>query len=147
MGNLELDVSTIEPNSFDNSPLTPGRYRAKVIESTVMEAKSGKGTLLKLTHEITGPSSQGRRLWTNLNLTHESEKAQQIGRGQISSLCRACGKLGWVDDSTELHEIEHEIAVKTQEAKDGYEARSVITAFYPIQKAASATEDIADFMK
>ena len=147
MGNLELDISTIEPASFDNSPLTPGRYRAKIIESSVVESKSGKGTLVKVTHEILGPQSEGRRLWSNFNLTHESEKAQQIGRGQISSLCRACGKLGWVDDTTELHEIEHEISVKTKEAEGEYQARSVITGFYPIQKAASATEDIAEFMK
>ncbi len=130
MGNLELDLDSTPAVNMDFDPLPDGRYLAQVSESSVVANSSGTGLLLKLTFDILDDAYKGRKVWAQLNIRHPNEKAQQIGRGQAAALCRACGKVGLVDDSSEIHEVPVVVKLKTEKS-EGYNPKNVITGFYP----------------
>ena len=101
LSDLGFDASQVEPASaFDALPA--GEYRAALVESKREPTKSGTGELLKLTFQVLGGEYQNRRVIANINIKNASAKAQEIGRGQLSALCRAVGVLT-PRDTGELH--------------------------------------------
>lgn len=131
MARISHNIDENEEVTTDFDPLPDGVYMAHVIESDMVPTKNGTGEMLKLTHEILQEPYVGRRIWTNLNIVNASAEAQKIGRGQLSSLCKACGKIGTVEDSLEVHEIPHLIKLKTEEGKGEYKAKNKIVGYYP----------------
>lgn len=105
MGNLnKFDVEANEQES-EFAPLPKGIYEALVTASEVKTTKSGTGKYLQVEFTIFEEEYAGRKVWANFNIQNDSEKAQKIGLGQLSALCKACGKTGIVDDSSELHDL------------------------------------------
>lgn len=131
MGNLSdnIDNRDVAPQNYgDFSPLPDGRYRAQLTASEVKTTSKG-GLMLKLTWDILEKEYAGRKVFGQLNIVNESQKAQQIGRGQLSALAKACGKVGIPEDSMELHEIPHVIKLVTVETP-GYQPRNEVKGFY-----------------
>lgn len=141
MGNLDFDVDAVDPIG-EREIVEPGRYLAEIRNSEVKANSKGTGTVLKLEFELI---DSGARVFTSLNIDHESEKAQKIGRGQLSSLCRALGKVGIVSDSTMLHDRPLMINVKLEET-EAYGKQNRITGFYPAEfgKPKAATTESED---
>lgn len=131
MGNLQFDVDEHEPKNMNFEPLPKGRYLAMISSTEVKPTSNGAGMLLKLEFDILESGFEGRKVFDQLNIKNPSEKAEQIGRGMLSALCRALGKLGIVDDSTELHDLPLIISVKVEPASEGYEAKNKVNGFYP----------------
>lgn len=102
MGNLNFNVEENESEN-DYTALPKGSYEAIITASTVKNTKGGTGQYLQVEFTITEESFEGRKAFANFNIKNDSEKAQRIGLGQLSALCKACGKTGIVDDSSELH--------------------------------------------
>ena len=95
-----------------------------------MEAKSGRGQLLKMTHRIVTGPFEGRKIWSQHNYRHENEVAQNIGQREIANLCRAIGHTGPLDDSNDLHGIPYRARVVIEADKSGqYGPRNSIKAF------------------
>jgi len=130
MGNLNFDTSEAPAQNMDFEPLPPGRYLAQVSASDVKTTQAGDGYYLQLTFDVQEPGYEGRKVWTNLNIKNKNPKAEQIAKGMLSALCKACGKVGFVDDSSDLHDIPVIIKVAITEGKAGYEARNEVKAFY-----------------
>lgn len=141
MGNLDnFDSSTTEPFSTDFEPLPPGLYSTKIVESEVKNTLAGNGgKYLKLRFEVLGGEFQNRILFINLNIKNPNPKAQKIGLGQLSALCRAVGKIGIVDDSSALHDIPLVVKVDIEEGSGDYRDKNVIKAFYPAKDKAIET--------
>lgn len=137
MGNLDFieDRENIQPVSTDFTPIPPGRYRAFVSGTDLKATKNGDGLMLVVTHDIDDDEYRGRKIFTNLNIKNASEKAQAIGRGQLSSLARACGKTGIPEDSASLHDIPHLIKVGIEQSL-GYEPKNVVKGFYKLDSKA-----------
>ena len=133
MGNLQFDVDEYEPKNMNFDPLPKGRYLAMISSTEVKPTSNGAGMLLKLEFDILEPGFEGRKVFDHLNIKNPSEKAEQIGRGMLSALCRALGKLGIVDDSTELHDLPLIISVKVEPASGEYEAKNKVNGFYPAE--------------
>lgn len=131
MGNLNFDSAATEPVAMGFEPVPPGWYEFRVTNSEIKETKSGDGRYVKIEFTL----ENNRKHWENFNLWNPSEKAQQIGRGQFSSLCRACGKVGMVRDHEELRGCKGMIKLKITPAKDGYEARNSATEYKAIESA------------
>lgn len=141
MGNLSdnIDNRDVAPQNYgDFSPLPDGRYKAQLTASEVKQTKAG-GLMLKLTWDILEKEYAGRKVFGQLNIVNASEKAQQIGRGQLSALAKACGKTGIPEDSMELHDIPHVIKLVTVESP-GFEPRNEVKGFYDLGKAESKEE-------
>lgn len=157
MGNLDFDVDGTPARNMDFDPLPKGRYLAQVGNSEVVPTQKGDGLILKLTFDVLEAGFEGRKVFDQLNIQNPSEKAQQIGRGMLSALCKACGKTGTVSESYEIHEIPVVVAVKLDESP-GYAPKNKITGFYPATKkednekvllnaSNDQADDLPDFLK
>jgi hypothetical protein len=127
MGNLNFDASNIEPSqSFE--PIPDGWYAASIIEAAMVPTRDGTTELLKLTFEIDGPNYAGRRVWERLNVNHANEQPRQIAQRNLSSICRAIGKLQ-VADTDELLGAKLLIKVRAVPADGKFDARNEIRGY------------------
>lgn len=102
MGNLEgFDASSVDPKA-DFEPLPAGDYPGIIINSGFEKTAAGTGSFLKLELEVIDGPHRGRRLFDRLNLDNPNEKAVNIARATLSSICRAVSVLR-PKDSSELH--------------------------------------------
>lgn len=85
----------------DYSPLPAGDYQVRIVETSINTTKSGTGQYIKLRLDVTGPSHEGRVLFTNLNIKNDNQKAEEIGRQQLGAVMRAIG-LDSIQDTDQL---------------------------------------------
>jgi hypothetical protein len=132
---MHFDPNAVEPNQgFDLLP--PGEYRVQITDSDVRSTKNGDGRLIWTEMEILDGEFANRKLWHNFNILNPSEKAQNIGQGQLSSLCHAIGVVG-MEDSNELHFKPFTVSVGVQPPKDGYDAQNRIKTFKEASQGSS----------
>jgi len=94
MANLGFNVNVNdlpEETGGDFEPLPAGEYSVTISDATLQDTKSGTGTYIKLKLTVTGPTHEGRVLFSNLNIKNDSQKAEEIGRQQLGSVMRATG--------------------------------------------------------
>lgn len=127
----DFDPESVEPReSLD--PVPAGVYAVEIVESDVVDTKSGTGRMVKLTHKIMEGSYEGRLIWDNINFRNENEVAQRIGQQAIAELCAACGHRGPLRDTELLHGIPMKIRVTIQEDKSGqYGPRNNVRNYMP----------------
>lgn len=95
-----------------------GWYNATIQKSELKNTKAGNGRMIALRLAITGPTHQGRVVFTNLNINNPNPQAEEIGRQQLGEIMRAIG-LARVGDTDEL--IGGMLAVKLVLKNDGQE--------------------------
>ena len=88
-------------NGGNFEPLPEGSYNATVTQAELKPTNDGTGQYIKLRLDITGPSHQGRVIFSNLNIKNASAKAEEIGRQQLGDIMRAIG-LAKVTDTDQL---------------------------------------------
>jgi hypothetical protein len=137
------DLGNFNPNEVPPDergpmdPLPPGKYELAVVESDLVQSKSGKGDILKLTHEVTSGPFVNRKIWSQHNFRHDNPEAQRIGQREIANLCEAIGHNGPLTDSTQLHGIVYVGTVGMEYDKTGqYEPKNKIKYFAPANGAA-----------
>lgn len=132
MAKLNFDATAVEPQeSRDFEPLPAGVYTVEITNSEVKDLKSGNGSGLSLEFTVLEPESAARRkVWTNLNIKHTNEQAEQIAQAQLSALCRAVG-IDVLKDSDDLFQKILRIRLKIRPAKDGYPANNDVTGYEP----------------
>jgi hypothetical protein len=81
--------------------LPAGWYTAIITDAELKDTKAGTGKYIKVRYDITGPSSQGRCVFGNFNISNPNPKAEEIGRQQLGDLMRALG-LAAVNDTEQL---------------------------------------------
>lgn len=99
--------------------LPPGVYTAMLTESDLKTSNAG-GQYFSLCFQITDEDFSGRKVWDNITWKHDNEKAVNIGRAKMSSLCLAAGVEN-PEDSEELHDRPIMIKLGIKKGKDGYE--------------------------
>lgn len=113
-------------------PIPPGRYELEVVDSDLVQAKSGKGTLLKLQHRVVSGPHENRRIFSQHNFQHENATAQDIGQREIKALCAAVGHMGPLEDSNDLHGIPFMATVKMSKTTPEYpDPKNEIGRFIP----------------
>jgi hypothetical protein len=113
--NTTYDVEDMpQGNSYE--PLPAGWYDVSVTEATLQTTKAGNGQYIKLRLDVTGPTHQGRVVYTNLNISNPNPKAEEIGRQQLGDIMRAIG-LSKVRDTDQLvgGALQVKLAVKQDE--------------------------------
>ena len=77
-----------EGSSFSVMP--SGKYEVEVVDATVSRTKSGKGTMLNVSLQVTQEGDYlARYLFAHVLFQHESAEAQRIGRRRS----RTCASL------------------------------------------------------
>ena len=132
-----FDPDSVEPRE-SIEPVPAGEYVAEIIESDVVDLKSGKGRGVKLTLKIVEGQLEGRRIWDQINYRHENEVAQKIGQQTLAELCSACGIRGPLEDTEHLHGNPIRVRVAIETDKSGnYCPRNVVKK-YGVHDHASA---------
>ena len=83
MANLGFNVNVNdlpEETGGNFEPLPAGDYTVTISDATLQDTKSGTGTYIKMKLTVTGPTHEGRVLFSNLNIKNDSQKAEEIGR-------------------------------------------------------------------
>ena len=88
-------------NGGNFEPLPEGNYNASITQAELKDTNDKAGQYIKLRLDITGPSHQGRVIFSNLNIKNASAKAEEIGRQQLGDIMRAIG-LPKVTDTDQL---------------------------------------------
>lgn len=125
-----FDAQAVEPNApRDDAPLPAGVYTAEITSADVKDLKSGNGTGLSLEFTIIDPAPHARRkVWQNLNIKHSNPTAEQIGQGELSSLCRVLN-IAKLTDSDQLFGQVLRIRTKIRAAQGDYGPRSEVSAY------------------
>ena len=76
------DIPEEEKREFE--PLPAGWYTATITDAGMRDTKAGTGKFISVRFDITGPNHQGRVVFTNLNMTNPSPKAEEFGRPSAS---------------------------------------------------------------
>lgn len=129
MAQLQFSTAGINTeNQYDALP--PGEYEVIVTESDLRENSKGTGHFLAITLDVQAPEQyRGRKLWNNITVSHQSAKAQEIGKQQLAQLVKACG-FETISDSEQMHGIPVIATVKKQKDDPtrndvkGYKARA-----------------------
>ena len=96
---FDLSKMSQPSNSFD--PLPVGWYDATITGSEVKATKSGTGQYIAVRFDITGPTHQGRIVFTNINIRNANPTAEKIGREQFAAIMLA-GGISSATDSDQL---------------------------------------------
>ena len=142
MAQLKFNAAEVDTISRDAIP--SGTYEAVVTDSETRATKNGNGMGINLAFEILseGPA-KGRKLFTWINYENQNAKAQQIGREELASLCKAVG-VTELEDTVQLHNLPLVITVgvdrndPTKNVVRAYKAKAAQTQ-QPAQKSPQAS--------
>ncbi len=129
-----FDADQVEPNK-DFQTVPAGRYKAIITESIWEPNKAQTGRFIKFTLQVIEGEHKGAPLFDRLNLENPSDKAVQIAKGTLSSICRAVN-VPRPKDTSELHNLPLIVRVDLEEYEPGKWSNPV-KAYYP-EKAAEA---------
>ena len=93
------DIPEEEDREF--TPIPAGWYTAAIAGADIRETKAGNGNYIAVRFDVTGPSHEGRVVFTNLNTRNPNPKAEEIGRQQLGNIMRAIG-LSKLEDTDQL---------------------------------------------
>ena len=125
-GNLGgFNAADVEPQSFETLPA--GDYEVAIVGSIVQANKAGTGKYLSLEMQVVSGQHKGRKLFDRLNLWNPNDKAVEIAKGTLSSICRAVGVLT-PNDSADLHNRPLVASVKIEKS-DQYGDKNVIRGY------------------
>lgn len=96
-----FEASELPTGNNSYEPLPEGYYNATITQAELKPTNDGTGQYIKLRMDITGPTHQGRVIFSNLNIKNASAKAEEIGRQQLGDIMRAIG-LPKVTDTDQL---------------------------------------------
>ena len=113
---INLDDLPESTGAGDFQPLPAGWYSATINTANLEPTKDGTGQKISVRFDITGPTHQGRVVYSNLNIKNKSEKAEEIGRAQLGSIMRAIG-LTQVSNTDQLvgGSLQIKLDIKTDE--------------------------------
>ena len=127
MATLNFNAHEVEPTvAFEAIPA--GKYNAVIVDSEMKQTKSGNGSYLELTFEVTEGEYKGRKVWARLNIDNPNADAVKIARGELSAICRAVNVMT-PNDSVDLHNLPLEITVKCKRNSDNGEITNDIKGY------------------
>lgn len=139
-----FDIGSMpDGKSYDLVP--EGWYKASIVKADLKDTTAGTGKKIDVRFDITGPTHEGRAIFTTINIRNPSQRAEEIGRQQLGEIMRAIG-LSQVQDSDQLIGGQLQIKVKVREpsaedkAKGYTDSRNEVAGYK--SASASATPSI-----
>lgn len=132
---INFNASEVDPN-VGFAPIPAGTYVAQVVDSDVKTNRAQTGQYVSLQFEILDGEFKGRRVFSNLTISHTNKQAERIGQSQLSALCRSVGVMQ-LTETSQLHGRPLKIRVKvTKDEK--YGEGNDVTGFEAISGASTA---------
>lgn len=110
----------------DFSPLPAGWYAVTISEADIKKTKAGTGSYIKMRLDVTGPTHQGRVVFSNINIRNPNSKAEEIGQQQLGELMRAVG-MPRLEDTDQL--VGRSLSVKVVEKHDDFGHGNEVKAY------------------
>ena len=127
MAGFGFDTTEYEDGG-DFEVMPKGEYTLKATEADLKNTKAGNGKYLSVTFEVVKGQYTGRKVWQNFNIVNPNEKAERIGREQVSGWARAAGKPN-ANDSDQLLERPFNCILDIEKGTGGYSDKNIITSF------------------
>ena len=108
---LNFAPETTEDAGDGFTVIPPGIYPVCIVQSDVVDTKSGTGKMLVLDCQILEGPNTGDIIVDRLNIKNTSEVSQKIGLSQLKNICDAIGYTGQLKDSAQLHGKPYSIKV------------------------------------
>lgn len=137
MAAINFDASAVSPD-IAFGPIPAGQYIAQIVDSDLKTNRAGTGQYIALQIEILDGEFKGRRVFSNLTISHTNKTAEQIGQAQLSALCRAVGVMQ-LTDTAQLHGRPIKITVRIRK-DEKYGESNEVTGF---ETAASVAQSPA----
>lgn len=126
-----------DAEAMEFKTLPAGWYLAELVKSELKDtnAKDGKYLALKFRivedAEIDGEEvkSEGRFVFTNLNIVNKSENAVRMARSDLKTICGAVGHEGELEDTVDLHNIELQIKLSVKAATSEWPEKNEIKGY------------------
>lgn len=139
MANFGFNVADDEYTSGGDFEVMPkGEYTLKATDAELKTTKKGDGQYLSVTFEVVKGQYTGRKVWQNFNISNPNEKAEKIGREQVSGWARASGKPN-AKDSDELLERPFNCNLDIEKGTGGYSDKNIIKSFVTGDSKPAAT--------
>lgn len=127
---LGFDAQAVEPNEgFELLPA--GDYEAVIVGSEIKPTSNQQGKYIALELQVINGKFQNRKLWDNLNIWNQSEKAVTIAKGTLSAICRAVN-VPTPRDTADLHNKPLRVTVAIEQSV-GFNPKNVIKSYKPRQ--------------
>jgi hypothetical protein len=122
-----------ETEDMEFKPLKAGWYPAELVKSELKTTKDKKGKYLsfqfKVTEDANDESSEGRFVFTNLNIVNSNETAVKIAHSDLKAICEAVGHEGELEDTVDLHNIPLMIKVSYKPETPDWPAKNEIKGY------------------
>lgn len=122
-----------ETEDMEFKPLKAGWYPAELVKSELKITKDKKGKYLsfqfKVTEDANDESSEGRFVFTNLNIVNANETAVKIAHSDLKAICEAVGHEGELEDTVDLHNIPLMIKVSYKPETPDWPAKNEIKGY------------------
>jgi len=133
---LDADFNLDTQDGSEGFEILPrGQYPAFIESATLKYLKSGRGQAVELVWVIESGRFANRKIWQNVIIQHDSERALDIGRRMFKDVCCSCGLTGNVRNLTELHNHVCMVSIVVEEDRDGqYAPKNVVKRVRKITK-------------
>lgn len=126
-----------DAESMEFKTLPAGWYNAEIVKSELKDTndKTGKYIALKFrivdNAEIDGEEikSEGRFVFTNLNIVNKSETAVKLARSDLKKICAAVNHEGELEDTVDLHNIEMQIKLSVKAATSEWPEKNEVKGY------------------
>lgn len=130
----DFDAGSVPIPSYE--PIPAGWYAVEIDKAEVRDTKAGTGKYLKLEMVVLDEAHEGRRVFTQINLSNPNQQAVEIGQRELAALAMACG-VPALRDSAEL--LQKQIGVKVKiKTEEGREPDNAVVGYRPLADAAPA---------
>ena len=122
-----------ETEDMEFKPLKAGWYPAELVKSELKTTKDKKGKYLsfqfKIIEDANDEKSEGRFVFTNLNIVNKNETAVKIAHSDLKAICEAVGHEGELEDTVDLHNIPLMIKLSVKPETPQWPAKNEIKGF------------------
>jgi hypothetical protein len=141
MAQFNFDMENTAPDSgFELIP--DGTYTLMATEAEEKQAAKAGSTYLSVIFEFLEEHA-GRKIWQNFTMTNNSQKAQDIGHGQLKAWAMACNQPS-SNDSDQLLNVAFQAVIGTEKGNDGYADSNQIMNFKFKQEANTPSKPVSN---
>lgn len=126
-----------DTESMEFTTLPAGWYIAEMVKSELKDTNAKDGKYLALKFKILENAvvdgeevkSEGRFVFTNLNIVNKNETAVRLARSDLKAICEAVGHTGELEDTVDLHNIELMVKLNVKPATSEWPAKNEIKGY------------------
>lgn len=111
-------IKNVDLSNDDFAPLPAGIYTLRCSKTEVKDSASGRGQYIKCEFTVLGPKYEGRKVFVNFNVRHESAEAERIGQRDLRRFMEAGGHGPALADSDELVGLTVRATLTIEESKN-----------------------------